>query len=517
MNGTFDPSYIASLELSDFESLTKFQRDQYYPDKYIKAYEEGIDYDYNQEDELILSTFALTIRKISLCTDILSKMEVISGNSGEYKYLFNKKMHYWLYSYLIDIYPEAKLIPEVKDLVEIAWVHNLAHNRINYFNFLIDDRVVQTITNTWLDIFAQYFITNDKRELYRKNIGDFEYNGGWGNSLKSIKTKLPLPFFNQFERSHALPMFLCSLSKIECKASFRTSLTQLIKMRKRNTADSDWKECKVVPNVIQNPDKILSPPEMWSYYSAITKSEVDWFKEMTVSTDIQNNISNNQDIKPVKNGPRQMYINDIITISPDILYSSVAGQTNTAIIPLNSFGITKAIFWVLQNQDGLIYNNYSNYTTNSLNIKEGSNPVEKVSLKYGEIKRLDTVDICHFEDMVSYYRFPSNPFEKGYSVYSFSPNSIDQNCDIGIVFNDNKANLILNLAENIDDSYNYNIEVSDESLSPLQKYFKSKKSSKKISKPKYKAYVFLMIMKKLSFQDNEKVKIDDGNEKAKYE
>jgi len=457
----------------------------------------GAKYELNKDEEAVPSDFWKEIKKTCMSVDISDKMSVTPGSEGEYIYSINKGMDFLLYPYMYRTYPGYKVKDELKKNVEICWTHNLGHNVITRLDLIIDDDAKQTITNTWLDVYSQFFMKAGFRKKYRMGIYDRKYAQGWTTDLKPCTTKTPIPLFCGKKRNMAIPLFLCSLSKLEIRGNFKTKISELMKMRGRKTENEPWEEIPYKWQSLQavsgQDQKIDGAPEMFAYYSKIQDHEKLGWKDNIEA-------SNSKSYK--------LYYEDIIIISPDKFFTSKEPFSQELLCKTTA----KSIFWVAQNQKGLKFNNYSNYTTNSLNIESGEHPIKRISYKYGGNNyRFQDMDYTHFDDMMSYYRFPSTPFEKGYGVFSHSSNPSGTDADNGPVFDkDGKITLTLTIGGN-NEKGDTKLEIKGDKL--LDSIFEDNSHADISENDRYKIFVFILAMKKIEFFNASNIKVSDGNER----
>lgn len=504
-----DVSAVASLEITEFEDMTDIQQNMYLTDELYNSIVSGSKYSGENDNEDIPSKFYVKPKKTTMYSDIIEKMTASPGSSSEFNFTMNEKMDFINYVYMYKKFPGIKVKNSMKDHVQISWVHNLGHNAIDSFELVIDGDPKQTITNTWLDIYAQYFISKDHRKNYRKNIGDEKYSRAWtngiteepagkkvwGNELLPFSVKVPLPFsFNKTP----FPIFLGLQSKILIRGRFKTKLSQLIKMRVKE--GEKWKEAKFdwrVLEGISGEDHVLTDqPELYACYSKITKDEKRFFLESLENS-------------PKENGTKlkktyRYYYNDIMINTYDKLYTSEEPFSDL----LSSKTPTKGIFWVAQNVQGMLYNNYSNYTTDPYDIDNGKHPIVKASMKHsGTASRFKDMDYSHLDDMMSYYKFPSSSYTKGYGAFSFSRNMLSIDSDIGPIFDRTKTVLTLVLG-NENEKRERLTDVKDEDV---LKSILDRSEDKSKSADKYRIFILTVVVKQFQFSIADKIKVNDGS------
>ena len=506
---TNDISAVASLEITDFENLTNLQRNMYLSEALDNSITNRTPYVSENDNEVIGSKFYIKPKKTTMYSDIIEKMTSSPGAVDEYNYIINDKMDFINYIYMTKKIPGIKVKDTFKDNVQISWTHNLGHNIIESFELLIDSDPKQTITNTWLDICSQFFINNDHRKNYRKNIGDEKYSSSWtnvknngtkgkvwGTELFPFTVKVPLPFSFDVAKT-PFPIFLSNQSKVLIKGKFKSKFSQLLKMRIRD--GNEWQErpfdWRVLEGIQNEYYAMIDPPELYTCYSKITKEEKNYWYD-SFQNDKKSNVES-----PKKT--YKYYYNDIIINSYDKLYTSSEPFNDT----LSSKSPTKGIFWVAQNNKGLDYNNYSNYTTNPFDISMGKDPIEKVGIKHtGTASRCKDMESYHFVDMVSYYRLPSSPYAKGYGAMPFSKNMLTIDADIGPIFDQIKTSLSLVLGDGVETGKKLK-DIKDDAL---LKSILEKSDDEDKSNNKYKIFIFTVIMKQFQFSIADKIKVNDG-------
>lgn len=494
-----DIKSVAELELGGTDKLTSLQQEMYLTDKLIKSYRTRADYDPSRDDESVPTPFMKKIKKILLSTDISEKMPITPGSEGNFTFTVNDKMDFLTSIYKFRQFPSYKVKEQFKDKAQICWTHNLGHNDIIRLDLIIDDEPKQTITSTWLDIYSQFFVKSEFRKEYRKYIGDRKYAPKWGSEIPAVKTITPLPFFFDRSRNASLPLFLTEKSKITIKGTFRTKISDLLKMRFRADENSPWIEVpyrwELLEGVHQENQKIDGLLEFHATYSKITTEEKGGWIEMIQEDSADKSYS--------------LLYDDIVIMESN----KPCSKEDPFDQELHCNTTAKGVFWVAQNQDGLKYNNYSNYTTNPLDISAGKNPITTVGIKHGGTSsRCQNMDAEHFQYIQAYYRLPSTPFEPGYFCQMYSPNPMTTDADIGPIFNDKvgiKTNLILTVAggEAAGGKPANNGKLDDIIKSTLD--LNAGKHEENL--PKFKVFVLILCIKKMQFFIADKVKVHNGS------
>jgi hypothetical protein len=503
MTSKSDITNIAKMELIHPAEFTPLEAEMHLPKVWVDHLFKGKPEpkDNNTDEESIPSSFYKPPHKICMAVDLVEEMTLTPGNDGEYNFNVNDGMDFLLYTYIFRMFPGYKVKEEYKEKIQIKWCHNLGHNFIQRIELIIDNDCKQTITSNWLDIYANHFMKKGFLKMYRKCIRDQKYSQDWTDHLLPCMTKTPIPFFYSKSRDMALPLFLTkNNSKVEIKTTLRNKISDLMKMRIRKDVDSDWIEIpfryECVQGLNNSYQNIQGAPRVFSYYSKITDAERESWKEQQMT-------DNKNDSKATKK-----YYDDIIIFNPD----RSCNPKDPFNEELSSKTPVRAIFWIAQNPETLKYNNYSNYTTNVHDQKNGEHPVQKVTYSYGSNShRFKEYHFSHFDEMNSFYRGISPPYEKGYGSLFLSPDLENSNADIGPVYNKN-TKVILNLSFEKYKVSDVAMDVDRDKL--IENILAENDSNVKISDSnRYKVHVFLAVMKKIEYYCADPVKVFDGNEK----
>jgi hypothetical protein len=359
----------------------------------------------NKKDEEIGTRFYNTLEKMGLSSKMDIKLEAIP-KEGEVVYTSSKKFDFLHSLKAVIKLNHLKVQDKYKNKVRIAYHHNLAHNILYLGECKIDGEHFGTIDTIYEDIHLQYF--QKKRKIYRQRIGAVPCLEEWSDVLPGL-TLTPIQHFSFCRNDRvALPILKSNNNVITFEYKVRTKITDLLRMQILGT-DGEWKE--ILPNVkyLEGNNKNIPIPEMWGEYSELDDSERNWRKSIDDRT--------GQPFKQV------LYIEDVEMIS-----SKNARPIGTEEeIPIGCIHPVKHYFWVASLSNG----NYSNYTTNKNNVREGWNPCAFSGIKYGNSDRTEKLPHEHFDQGD---RFPKSPYEAGYNSYTYTYSPIDiQKVDIGVI------------------------------------------------------------------------------------
>lgn len=465
-----DPISVIKIDL---ETLTEFQHGLHLA---------------NNEDEEIESRFSCEFKKTGWSTTMYMKLTSQAENDCEVVYEANNKFHYLLYTCLRQRLIALRVKEEYRDFIQICWPHNAFLNYTQRGQLCFDGVPAQTGDDIWFNIVNQFYMKkgSGKRKHFSNMIGNLEFLEEWTDSLPEFTIQFPQDWYYYSKNEGlAIPLFLCSQSRVTHRYKFRNNLADFLRMRFRKSKDAEWEEISYDPRLVEGApsDGKLPLPELWGRYAYITGGELNWRKKEGISNNL-------------------IYIEDINA------WSTEEPKTyNTPInIDLHMESPCKAMFWVAENLDASKNRNYSNFTTNTNNLREGWNPVSSCKLLYGNNERIPEYDSDIFDRMEPWYRFPSAPREPGYNGYSFSYNSGKIAADIGVVFKSPKLNLNAKLTLKLGDTDPFLRQIKDKRVDDNDKNILSiieglKRDEIRDDKknPKFKVHARFLVMKKLHF------------------
>ncbi len=397
----------------DRTNIAKFQKEMYLP---------------NNKDEKIDTRFSMDITKRSQSNHIKVQLDQVAGKEGEVVYTASQK-----FDSLLKIEAHATLLPisvkeEYKKTVQICYQHNLGHNILYEGECKIDKEHYSYIDSIYLDIFGQYFVDKNKRELYDRMIGNIPCLEDWGTELPGLVLVVPQPYSFSRNTRVSIPLLKSTNNTVTFEYKVRTKLSDLIRMRVR-TKDGTYKELpKCLLKYLDTKNMTNIPvPEMWGRYAEMTDEERNWRKSIDEQTG-----------EPKK---QTIYIEDIDKISSG---NPVTVGTKETLV-LSGTAPAKHIFWMASLSDA----KYSNYTTNREDVYKGWNPCSKSSIKYGTSDRVEECGHEHF-DLSEVFDFSWNnvPREAGYNVHTFSFNPMEiQSADTAVNLKECGATLNVLLAD----------------------------------------------------------------------
>ena len=388
----------------DMETLQQFQKELHQT---------------RDEKEEITSNFYRVFRKTTYYSHIKDRLRSTTvGDTLVFE--ANNTFDYLSYTELWQTVPALKVAKGLEDRIQIAWPHNLIHNIISSIIIKYDDDVTQTLDSVWFDIYSQFFMPPGYRDHYSMCVGNVKPLEEFSSFLPEYTPTFPIPTYYMRDQSLSIPLFLCSLSKVQHVVRLRNKISDLLRMQVKK--EGEWVNVPYNHKYVEGLGSgSLTGPEMWGRYVYLDETERNHLKCQPEHT---------------------FYIEDVVVC--DGLNPCQYG--NTTAVDIDCKTPCKSLFWVAENIEAKRYHNYSNYTTNTTSIQHGWNPIESVSLYYSNSPRFKDMHSTHFDRMECFRHFPSPPCESGYNALSFAWNSTSLDAEPGIIFDGLKAKLIVKLS-----------------------------------------------------------------------
>lgn len=476
-------SAIPKLEL---RSITKYQKELHTS----KANSHGV--------EEIDSLFHQEFKRITLYTKILQKLrrESTGEDNDQYTFEANKTFHKIKSSYQVQYWPHIFVKPKYRGKYQIAWPYNGHSNTISCAKFVVGDVKINQFDRVWLDETFEFLMKcgHGFRKQHHKCMRNLPHLIEWQDELKPGKSELHQPWFYSYHPSFSFPLYYCGNSS-DAKHIYdmNNKIKNLLRMRKLvrdGRGNLKWVEMDEVDfKVLNIKEKArLRNPEMWAEYSYMTDNEVDYEKDCGEEEDFV------------------LHINDVVMCDQ----TNSSGYGETAMVELESKYPCKAIFWVAENETASKRRNYSNYTTDSENLFTGSNPIKKVTMKYGEADKFKDYESHHFSRMQSLYHFPSAPSTEGHNAYAISENPLSIDAEAGLTFSDKlKSKMFFDLEDPATLSEPLPSQSSDDEEEIIEDdYTHESETISHRPLTKFKARARLLVLKKLTIRK----KIDNSYE-----
>lgn len=381
-----------------------------------------------QETEEIGSIFFKPLVRSTWYSTMLMKLPA-TQSGADTVYTVNNTFHFLLYTYLRFVLPTIKVKKGYENKIRIAWCHNIGNNIVSSATFKVDDAPYHTWDNYWADIDSQFNQRGGAghRENHQLGIGNTKLLENWTTILPSMPINVSQPWFYSLDRASAFPIFYKgALTRAEHIYTFKKQVTDLLRIQVNTngnwTSIPGTKNKTLMKYLSVEPNSQIETPELWGRYGYITENELTWYKSCLSS---QKRIS---------------YIKDVAKC--DAPNSNRYGSTSEIRLVTNNPCL--ALYWMAENMDAHSTNNFSNYTTDADNLYNGWDPIKNVSLKYGNVARLDKMPADHLSIAEPRNHCKSSPCEVGYHCLSFCDDSTGYNPDVGII--PENLNVVLNCA-----------------------------------------------------------------------
>lgn len=328
---------------------------------------------------------------------------------------------YLINSRLITNLPPICVKEKFRDTIRIAWCHNIGHNIVKTASFYNQNSLYNSLDSTSLDMSSQYM-------MKKKNGSRKEYNFYCGNHplLVNFSDKLPKftidvlqPWYYSQHIDWAFPLLYVNKNeKVYHRYDFRLKVTDLIRVQKLNEKTNEWE------NVTKSSSKFshyldiscdtIPTPELYGYYSILSKESR---AELLSCVDNQ-----------------RMYIPDIVSIDNSVKtpYGGVSE------IMLKSDKPAIGIMWVAENCEAVKNNNYSNYTTNEKELRDGWDPIVLNSLSYSTDYKFQNSPSNLYSKCESFSSCPTHP---GYHAFSYAWRPTGCGGDVAVDVGDIEAKL----------------------------------------------------------------------------
>lgn len=375
--------------------------------------------------------------------------------------------------------PRMEIKDELKDMVEICYIDNMAHHMIKSAQMLVNDEPKQSFDSVSLDIIWKYnpFSDDEKKIIYEQRIGNVTELTNWTTILPRWVVKPKVPFFFSRHRSQGLPIFK-TLSKngdkcnISFKFVYKLDLSNFIRMRVRNSPNDDWEIVKFDKNVLRgDPDMILDVPSIKGCYSIISDEERLHLSSFS----------------------RKYYTYDFINVRDN---DNPVNEDTTKSVDLITDDPVLSIFFMASRVEAYEMGYTSNYTTDPNDAKIGWHPIKSFQLFYGQTERTELLSFDECEDvaMQSFKSVP--PINSGYGVYTYANNPFEftRTAEGRVMEPALKCQLKITIKDENPFKY-YSFDDNDNDI--IKKLTRPKPSED--NKDKYRLQVRLMVQKVLVF------------------
>ena len=387
-----------ALSKTELDTMSDFQRELHLHD------------DEGEGSEDMSSVYYHEHRKLTWHVRATVKSKCVSGEEGQIVFDYdNNNYSYLNYSYMRSVLPEVKVKEEYADRIKIAYCHNPGTAHIIDAEFQVDDIIPGRFDNIWLDFYYQRLLSPGYRDSHNEDVGNVPFLEEWSSRLPEYVTNVSHPWFYAQSLDKAFPIFFgTSQTRIKHVYRVKQDVSEILRMAESNDGGETWTQIPVNMSYLISPPK-LKVPELWYDFSLISKDEIEFRKQ-------SNKIN--------------YYINDVAKYDCDdpIKYNS------TATIDIHSDYPVKAILWGAENTSASQNNNYSNYTTCTDDLYEGSNPIKITSLSCFGNKKFEKMPSDHFGNVQARHHNLAPPSERGINLMMICHDVRSSDSDIGLIF-----------------------------------------------------------------------------------
>lgn len=322
---------------------------------------------------------------------------------------------------------EATLPPlivreQYRDTIRICWPLLIGNRIIERGECKIGTSVCQIITPTILDIYFHHMIPNDEKEFYGSRLGLTPLLTDWNTCLPGYNLVIPQPWFYCQENQKIANVKMIN-TPLTHRYIFTKELEHLVRMQSLDQDTGEWRD------ISYSPDYLVGIPhgadikdiKLMGRFAMITEEEKLWLQGES-STLFYQTLEEVED-----------------------LVSETISLGKTRAVRLDTPSPITDIHIVAENTNALVNHNYSNYTTCSTNVMSGWNPVQSVSLYYGNSStRVPPTPSSTLDYLHPLRVSKGKPIHPGYNLLSFRNNRSDSKI-LGDTIIADKNNAILKI------------------------------------------------------------------------
>jgi hypothetical protein len=379
--------------------------------------------------------------------------------------------------------PIIRVKKEYEKDYQVCWIRDLGFNSVRSATLKYGQEEIAKLDSR--SIRAHYRILKDRQyqETVDKSIGNVPSLQEWSTYLPNYIIRFELPWYYSNDYSLGLPLFYSSTDKhFSHSYIFNDELKSLLRMRKRDPENEGCWE--IIPfdmryiHVETRSDR-LSEPEIMGMYIKLLPEEVEEYKCWTRA-----------------NTYGDFYIDTIeFESSPNPMkYGSKLS------VEMSNDAIVYNIVWMAENKTATDNGIHNNYTTNTLEIDEGYDPIEHTSLRVGSHDIFKELPNEYTSDL--FYRdFPGRPLGTHLHAFSFNRTPKTINAKVGInMKGDMKSKLTVFLKDRnpklrtLDPENGNVIEYKSGSIKNDEH-----KSDGSTELPEFNLYVYMFVSRKISF------------------
>lgn len=362
-------------------------------------------------DSDVSSFFSVEYRKVILHTKIRQRLRANRDGNTVIFTVNNNAFHYLLNTVMRQETRRIRVKDAYKDKIQICWPHNMGTASIVEAQFRVGEEIWQSWDRVWADIKSQFYMKPGFRDHYNMCIGNYPALESWTDSLVPRVLNVPQPwFYASKEVFRSFPIYLFEGQEITHRYTMLNRISEVLRMRKL-TSRNGWVEIPCNISYLEGEgikEDLLPEPQLLGDYAYISDYELELMRSCKV--------------------PEFILIDEIVKYDAP----NPNGYGAKEVINLPCMLPCRAIFWVAENLKATKKRNFSNYTTDTNNLYDGWSPISKISLKFGEIPRIEDMPYDQFCQVEPMHYFSSAPTEAGYFGYSFAYNSDSIDADIDV-------------------------------------------------------------------------------------
>lgn len=358
--------------------------------------------------------------------------------------------------------PKVKVKDEFIHEVRISWPKYAVFKFIERLEWVIDkQKPITTLSPITLLFASQFGIKDKRREAFEFRVGNRDELLEWNTELPQGKVKFLIPFGFTRDPRVSIPLFLHEDSPVTFSGKYKININTVLQMQKFE--NGEWTDIEFDENYLEA-GSTFTTPKLLGTYHMLLKSKRD------------------EILKNILNGEKHYIEYD------DFLEASSSENTfsQSIDIPLADESPTRTIFFCVQNEE----EEYVNHV-NFLN-KKGEKPMKKAEIFLGkDPEPYDVIDDFDFIEAMS-NQSRSKPTLQGIYFYHFG--SDDEK--LFALNNPNSVQL-----KGLD--CHLKIIVSEEDR-------KRRQREKRDDEELFKAYVYLNVLKRITYyiDEDKKLKID---------
>jgi hypothetical protein len=390
---------------AELDSITGFQQEMHVPEL---------------GEDTMSSEYYRETRKSTYHSTVLAKLAHSTVGADDSSgtetaiYTANNNFHLLCSSYMRVSLPSVKVKTDYRESVRIAWTHNIGSNIVLRGTFRESGDQMQQWDSVFADIYGQYFSGGlGKKDSHNAGTGNISALEEWTWYLPPYPINVEQPWFYNFDNALPFPIhYKQGTAIIHHECILQRSINKLLRVQIK--VGDQW--CDVAGDEIDTYIDCSLPriaiPELWAKYGLSTPKEIAFYHHCAKQ--------------------RHYYIRDVVILDDE---NTTKYETRRS-VSLKSANPCVTVFWMAQNETAALYNNRSNYTTNTESVYAGWDPVKHTSLTYDTIRRFEEMPSDHFNIAQSRHTFKSAPSEAGYHAMAYATDPTDPDGGVGVTFSD---------------------------------------------------------------------------------